>query len=277
MALKPFDAEDLKRILADTIEDIDALSDSSWVNELSDNEVLLAINRGTTDLKKQVGKQSKSVVVLIQLAKSPQIDVRCEVGRNISLPSDVIIDFAKSKSSKLRESVAFNTATPADILNDLAKDKQREVRKAVAENLASAPDILTNLARDSEWMVRQSVAMNSSTPKGIIEILSKDSNIIVQLAAEKSVSKNAIPAGCFIATAAMGSLDAPEVKWLRRFRNQFLLTNGLGCEFVKIYCKYSPGLAEWIKKSPNTRMIVKWLMIIPLALAARILFYFTKK
>ena len=63
--------------------------------------------------------------------------------------------------------------------------------------------------------------------------------------------------GCFIATAAYGSLMEPHVKILRNFRDRFLITNTIGNFFVKLYYKYSPPLANFIAKHGNLRGIVR--------------------
>lgn len=63
--------------------------------------------------------------------------------------------------------------------------------------------------------------------------------------------------GCFIATAAYGSLLEPHVKILRHFRDRFLITNTAGTYFVKLYYKYSPPLADFISKHDNLRMLVR--------------------
>jgi hypothetical protein len=63
--------------------------------------------------------------------------------------------------------------------------------------------------------------------------------------------------GCFIATAAYGSLVEPHVKILRDFRDRFLITNIAGKSFVNLYYKYSPPLANFIAKHDNLRMIVR--------------------
>ncbi|HAY38468.1 MAG TPA: hypothetical protein DCY53_03450 [Desulfobacteraceae bacterium] len=64
--------------------------------------------------------------------------------------------------------------------------------------------------------------------------------------------------GCFIATAAYGSPLALHVKVLSRFRDQYLLTNGIGKRFVRFYNTYSPPMADFIKKNDNLRAMVRF-------------------
>ena len=52
--------------------------------------------------------------------------------------------------------------------------------------------------------------------------------------------------GCFIATAAFGSKFEKHVQLLRRFRDFYLMPNGIDRIFVKAYYKYSPPLADFI-------------------------------
>lgn len=54
---------------------------------------------------------------------------------------------------------------------------------------------------------------------------------------------------CFISTAAFGSDMADQVQLLRKFRNEFLLTNSYGKAFVKTYYKLSPPIAHFIEHS----------------------------
>jgi hypothetical protein len=68
---------------------------------------------------------------------------------------------------------------------------------------------------------------------------------------------------CFIATAAYGSPLALYVKVLSKFRDQFLLTNGIGRHFVHFYYTHSPPMANFIKKHDYLRAIVR-LILIPL-------------
>jgi hypothetical protein len=63
--------------------------------------------------------------------------------------------------------------------------------------------------------------------------------------------------GCFIATAAYGSIMAPEVNTFRKFRSEYLLKSELGKEFVRSYYKYSPPLAEFIAKYDGLRLLAR--------------------
>ncbi|VAX09599.1 Lead, cadmium, zinc and mercury transporting ATPase; Copper-translocating P-type ATPase [hydrothermal vent metagenome] len=63
--------------------------------------------------------------------------------------------------------------------------------------------------------------------------------------------------GCFIATAAWGSDMQSEVRYLRAFRDNYLLTNQAGRWFVRQYYQYSPPLADYIRHHPRLRSLVR--------------------
>jgi hypothetical protein len=63
--------------------------------------------------------------------------------------------------------------------------------------------------------------------------------------------------GCFIATAAYGSLIEPHVKILCEFRDRFLLRNSLGKSFVRLYYTYSPPIAQFISKHDSLRVMIR--------------------
>ncbi len=62
---------------------------------------------------------------------------------------------------------------------------------------------------------------------------------------------------CFIATAAYGSPMEKEVRVLRAFRDQYLLTNAAGRKFVELYYRYSPPVAAYIAKRDALRAVVR--------------------
>lgn len=63
--------------------------------------------------------------------------------------------------------------------------------------------------------------------------------------------------GCFIATAAYGSDAEGHVLILRRFRDQYLLLNGLGRSLVHLYYRYSPQLATSINERHSLRAVAR--------------------
>jgi filamentous hemagglutinin family protein len=69
--------------------------------------------------------------------------------------------------------------------------------------------------------------------------------------------------GCFIATAAYGSILHPYVKTLRAFRDTFLLTNSLGKGFVDFYYRYSPPVADFIARHAALKYVVR-ICLLPL-------------
>lgn len=62
---------------------------------------------------------------------------------------------------------------------------------------------------------------------------------------------------CFIATAAYGSLLHRHVKWLRLFRDRYLLSHSAGKVFVRLYYRYSPWWADKIRQSDFLRALVR--------------------
>jgi len=63
--------------------------------------------------------------------------------------------------------------------------------------------------------------------------------------------------GCFIATATYGTDTAQEIDILREFRDEILLPNSLGTQFVSFYYRTSPPIADFISQHDVLRAIVR--------------------
>lgn len=62
---------------------------------------------------------------------------------------------------------------------------------------------------------------------------------------------------CFIATAAYGDSNAPEVVAFRNFRDEYLLMKKWGRLFVNIYYQLSPTIAHYLEKHYKMAICVK--------------------
>jgi hypothetical protein len=73
---------------------------------------------------------------------------------------------------------------------------------------------------------------------------------------------------CFVATAACGDPLAPEILYLRCFRDQRLKSTSIGRRFIVWYNHWGPSAARIIKHRPMLRQIVRWTVIRPLSVLA---------
>lgn len=71
--------------------------------------------------------------------------------------------------------------------------------------------------------------------------------------------------GCFVATAAHGDYDAPEVRVLRRFRDEYLLASAPGRAFVDAYYEHGPAAADWIAEREWARSATRAALAAPVA------------
>ncbi|MEW6259437.1 MAG: CFI-box-CTERM domain-containing protein, partial [Thermodesulfobacteriota bacterium] len=67
--------------------------------------------------------------------------------------------------------------------------------------------------------------------------------------------------GCFIATAAFGSMEEPHVRVLRAFRDQVLMGTPAGRWFVEGYYTLSPPIAKVVAANAFFRSLVRVLLL----------------
>ena len=66
--------------------------------------------------------------------------------------------------------------------------------------------------------------------------------------------------GCFIATAAYGSTMAPELYYLRKWRDLDLSSTHIGSFIIKKYYLLSPSIANLIRQSKVSKTIIRILL-----------------
>jgi len=81
---------------------------------------------------------------------------------------------------------------------------------------------------------------------------------------QQSLTVQPIMPSCIIATATYGSELSPEVRFLRSFRDEAVMSTFAGSEFMKVfnawYYSFSPHIADFISKQPLLKEAVKMLL-----------------
>jgi hypothetical protein len=69
--------------------------------------------------------------------------------------------------------------------------------------------------------------------------------------------------GCFVATAAYGNPTIEQLDVLRGFRDGVLLESAAGSQFVDLYYRLSPPIADLISGNSFLRTMVRELLVDP--------------
>jgi len=106
----------------------------------------------------------------------------------------------------------------------------------------------------------------SGTSNQVTIFMDSDKNVTASFMKEEK-------GACFVATAAYGSPLHPYIDILRDFRDRYLMTNELGREFVDLYYKYSPYVAERIANYKILKVVVR-IQLSPLVALSYSMVYF---
>lgn len=114
------------------------------------------------------------------------------------------------------------------------------------------------------WCQRELEAVPSSIDRSELSFWQEKVSGVQQASPWRKLNPGA--QSCFIATAAYGSPNVPEIEILREFRDAYLLSNPVGEAFVYAYYVYSPFIAKVIAKSRILKRVTI-LMIAPVVTA----------
>jgi hypothetical protein len=99
---------------------------------------------------------------------------------NLDIPTIVLAQLAKRSNWEIRAIVAQNKNSPIETLFELADDTDPDVRYCVVANPKVPIDILVKLSNDDSASVRYIVAQNRRTPEPILSKLTKDDDRFIQ-------------------------------------------------------------------------------------------------
>ena len=126
------------------------------------------------------------------------------------------------------------------------------------DNYIDGEVTITDMAGESGQLIFKLVSRGDANA-----VLSIDSIALVTETEEEEETTTATTGGdgggggCFVATAAYGTEMAKEVRSLCAFRDNVLVKTTAGRDFVELYYKTSPPIANFIRNKPALKAIVR--------------------
>ncbi|MCI5144583.1 MAG: hypothetical protein D3923_03435 [Candidatus Electrothrix sp. AR3] len=155
----------------------------------------------------------------------------------------------------------MSTITPNSEPSYAPENYNPDIINVASNNGVTLVDTYTTVVADWESLTFDGLHPNS------------DGSIIIargfaeQLTSIQNNQNDSGSSGCFIATAAYGTILKPQVILLQKFRDLWLLTNKPGKVFVALYYRYSPPIAAFIARHDVLRLLVRAALLPLLAVA----------
>lgn len=134
-----------------------------------------------------------------------------------------------------------------------------QVAKTASYNVGIVFNTMVDRYRADKSLFQEHLKMvfKSNNLLDLISTMDIEDQFLIQLNEQKRLNndvkdyyeKNGNPnnSGCYIATMAYGDYNHPQVKVLRRFRDNFLSKSYLGQKFITTYYYFSPKIVNLLK------------------------------
>jgi len=136
---------------------------------------------------------------------------------------------------------------------------------SVAVKIAATDYVILTKDKSDTAVAEDEILKKYSFAEGSNDWVVLHEVVFKQMRMLKATEAQTKSSSCFIATAACGSADAPDVETLRRFRDETLVHYRLGRRLVGVYEKLSPPIAARIAGDLFCRRIVRCLIVRPFA------------
>lgn len=273
---KQFESNDLRGLILPGVEKrvlIVNLDDQTkdFVTQMTRNELSTTIPTALEpNSSKDFGESTGAIVISDELA-SAVYDSGVSGTVNISLSGKGVfsLPFTNASTHILRLSLPDNIVTTAvdmDIFNEIQFSVNSLVPVTKDRILILKPSSTAVVLFINKNILPVTVALTYDLiNSNLYAVLTSESTLS---AGSESLSEEELQritgggaGGCFVATASFGSYNHPFVRLLCGFRDEYLLTNALGREFVQWYYRVSPYWAAQISGSKILQALVQFLLL----------------